>query len=72
MLPVMYLMIIENLDKIIGLAGVCIGIEIIAGLIAMFIIVYIRNPYIAGVIGSLSSISMSSALIFMFLRREPN
>ncbi len=65
-------MIIDNLDKIIGLVGVCIGIEIIAGLIAIFAIIYIRNPYIAGVIGSLSSMSMSSALILLFLRREPN
>lgn len=64
-------MIINNLDKIIGLVGVCIGIEIIAGLIAAFAIIYVRNPYMAGVIASLSSMSMSGAIIYSFLRKEP-
>lgn len=64
-------MLINNLDKLIGLVGVCIGIEIIAGLIAIFAIIYVRNPYIAGVVGSLSSLSLSSALIYTFLKREP-
>lgn len=64
-------MLINNLDKIIGLVGVCIGIEIIAGLIGIFAIIYVRNPYMAGVIASLSSLSMSGALIYTFLKSEP-
>lgn len=68
----MSIIIIDNLDKLIGLVGLCMGIEIIAGLIAIFAIIYVRNPYLAGVIGSLSSMGMSSALIYMFLRKEPD
>jgi hypothetical protein len=63
-------MLINNLDKLIGLVGVCIGIEIIAGLIAIFAIIYVRTPYIAGVIASLSSLSMTSLLIMFFLRND--
>jgi hypothetical protein len=65
-------MIIDNLDKLIGLVGVCIGIEIIAALIGTFAIIYVRNPYMAGVIASLSSMSMSGVLIYTFIKREPN
>lgn len=68
----MSIILIDNLDKLIGLVGLCIGIEIIAGFIAIFAIIYVKNPYLAGVIGSLSSMSMSSALIYMFLRKEPD
>jgi hypothetical protein len=64
-------MLINNLDRLIGLVGVCIGIEIIAGLIGIFAIIYVRNPYIAGVIASMSSMSMSGVLIYTFLKREP-
>jgi hypothetical protein len=65
-------MLVGNLVKLIGLVGFCLGIEIIAGLIAIFLAIYIQNQYLAGVAGGLSSISMSGALIYLFLKREPH
>ena len=41
-------MFINNLDKIIGLVGLVIGIELIAAAIFTFSILYFRNPVVAG------------------------
>jgi hypothetical protein len=62
-------MIIENLEKFIGLVGVVIGIEIIAGIIFFLSLLYLRNQQIAGIIGSLSSMTMTCTLITIFLKR---
>jgi len=39
-------MIIDNLDKIIGLVGLIMGIEIIAIAIFMTSVLYFRNPVV--------------------------
>jgi len=63
-------MIIDNLEKIIGLTGVVIGIELLAGAIFVLSILYFRNQYLAGVIGNLCSLSMTLGLISFFLKKE--
>ena len=65
-------MIFNNLDKIIGLFGLIMGIEIIA--IAIFIssILYIRNPVVAGLIANISSLTMTLALLSYAINREKN
>ena len=65
-------MIVNNLDKIIGLVGLIMGIEIIA--IAIFIssILYIRNPVVAGLIANISSLTMTLALLSYAINRERN
>ncbi|HEX7467574.1 MAG TPA: hypothetical protein VF324_03155 [Methanobacterium sp.] len=65
-------MIVNNLDKIIGLVGLIMGIEIIA--IAIFIssILYIRNPVVAGLIANISSFTMTLALLSYAINRERN
>jgi len=63
-------MIFENLEKIIGLFGIVIGIEIIAGLIFILSILYLRNQQIAGIIRSFSNLSMKCALIAIFLKKD--
>jgi hypothetical protein len=64
--------IVNNLDKIIGLVGLIMGIEIIA--IAIFIssILYIRNPVVAGLIANISSLTMTLALLSYAINRERN
>lgn len=63
-------MIIDNLEKIIGLTGVVVGIELLAGAIFVLSIIYFRNQYLAGVIGNIFSLSMTIGLITFFLRKE--
>ncbi|MBZ2164787.1 hypothetical protein [Methanobacterium spitsbergense] len=62
-------MFIDNLDKIIGLVGLVIGIEIIAVVIFTFSILYFKNPVIAGLIGNFSSLTMISGLIAFSIKR---
>jgi hypothetical protein len=65
-------MIVNNLDKIIGLVGLIMGIEIIA--IAIFItsILYIRNPVVAGLIANISSLTMTLGFLGYAINRERN
>lgn len=66
----MRLIIIDNLDKILGLVGVIVGIEIIAAIIFTFSLIYLRNPQFAGVVGNISSLSLTLGLITIFLKRD--
>ena len=63
-------MIIDNLEKIIGLTGVVVGMELLAGAIFIVSVIYFRNQYLAGVIGNLFSLSMAIGLITFFLKKE--
>ena len=63
-------MFIDNFDKIIGLVGVIMGIELIAILIFSVSILYFRSPVIAGVIGNLSSFGMTLGLLAVFVKKE--
>jgi hypothetical protein len=59
---------INNLDKIIGLVGLVIGIELIAAAIFTLSIVYFKNPATAGVIGNMSSLSIFLGMIANSIR----
>lgn len=63
-------MIIDNLDKIIGLVGLMVGVEIIAAAIFTMSILYFRNPQIAGLIGNFSSLTMVLAMIGYSIKKE--
>ena len=65
-----YFMFIDNLDKIIAMVGMLMGIELIA--IANFTvsIAYFRSPVIAGVIGNMSSLGMILGVVFVFVKKE--
>jgi hypothetical protein len=63
-------MIIDNLDKIIGLFGLMIGIEMIAIVIFTISILYIRNPVAAGLIGNISSLTMTLGIIGYAINRD--
>ncbi len=52
-------MIIYNLNKIIGLIGVIIVIELIAITIFTISVLYFKNPVVAGLIGNFSSLTMT-------------
>jgi hypothetical protein len=54
--------------KIIGLMGTVIGIELVAALIFMVAVIYLRNQQAAGLIGNLSSLSMTITLIAILLK----
>lgn len=62
-------MFIDNLDKIIGLVGLVIGIELIAAVIFTLSIVYLKNPVTAGIIGNMSSLTIFLGLIAYSIRR---
>lgn len=66
----MRIFIIENLDKILGLVGILLGIEILAAIIFTFALIYLRNPQIAGVLGNITSLSMTLGLITIFLKKD--
>ena len=66
------IMFIDNLDKIIGLVGLMIGIELIAIFLFTVSITYLRNPAVAGVIGNMSSLGMTLGIIFAFVKKEMN
>jgi hypothetical protein len=63
-------MFIDNLDKIIGMVGLIIGIELIAIAIFTVSILYFRSPVVAGIIGNLSSLGMMLGTIFVFVKKE--
>ena len=63
-------MFINNLDKIIGMIGLVMGIELIAIAIFTVSVIYFRNPVVAGVIGNLSSLGMLLATLFVFVKRD--
>jgi len=63
-------MFIDNLDKIIGMVGLIMGIELIAIAIFTVSILYFRSPVVAGIIGNLSSLGMMLGTIFVFVKKE--
>jgi hypothetical protein len=63
-------MIIDNLDKIIGLVGVIMGIELIAIAIFTVSILYFRNPVVAGLIGNFSCLTMTLGLLGIAINHE--
>jgi len=63
-------MFIDNLDKIIGMVGLVMGIELIAIAIFSVSVLYFRNPVVAGVIGNLSSLGMLLGTIFVFVKKD--
>ena len=63
-------MIIDNLDKIIGLVGLIMGIELIAVAIFMASILYFRNPVVAGLIGNFSFLTMGLGLLGIAINHE--
>jgi hypothetical protein len=63
-------MFIDNLDKIIGMVGLVMGIELIAITIFTVSLAYFRSPVVAGVIGNLSSLGMLLGTIFVFVKKE--
>jgi hypothetical protein len=62
-------MFIDNLDKIIGLVGLVVGIELIAAAIFTISIVYFKNPATAGIIGNMSSLTIFLGLIVYSVKR---
>lgn len=65
-------MIVDNLDKILGLFGLMVGIELIAIVIFTVSILYIRNPVAAGLIGNISSLTMTLGIIGYAVNRDRN
>ncbi len=63
-------MIVDNLDKILGLFGLMVGIELIAIVIFTVSILYIRNPVAAGLIGNISSLTMTLGIIGYAINRD--
>lgn len=63
-------MFIDNLDKIIGLVGLLLGIELIAIAIFTVSLAYFRSPVVAGIIGNMSSLGMTLGTIIVFVKRE--
>ncbi|WP_048189800.1 hypothetical protein [Methanobacterium sp. SMA-27] len=63
-------MIVDNLDKILGLFGLMVGIELIAIVIFTLSILYIRNPLAAGLIGNISSLTMTLGIIGYAINRD--
>lgn len=61
---------ISNLDKIIGMMGLILGVEVISIVIFLSLIIYIRNPVLAGLAGNLSSFGMTAGIIFIFVKQE--
>jgi hypothetical protein len=65
-------MIIDNMDKILGLVGLMVGIELIAIAIFTVTILYFRNPFAAGIVGNISSLVMTMGIIGFMINRERN
>jgi hypothetical protein len=63
-------MIVDNLDKIIGLVGLMLGVEIIAAVIFTVSVLYFRSPIVAGIVGNLSSLGMTLGLIGFSIYHE--
>ena len=54
--------------KIIGLVGILIVFELVGGLISSIAVIYLKNPLIAAMIGSLSCITLTIVLIAILLK----
>lgn len=65
-------MIVDNLDKILGLVGLMVGIEVIAIAIFTVSILYVRNPITAGIIGNVSSLTMIMGIIGYSIKKDKN
>lgn len=65
-----YCVLISNLDKIIGMVGLILGVEVIAILIFLFLITNLRNPVIAGLAGNISSFCMVLGIIIIHIKQE--
>jgi len=65
-------MIVDNLDKILGLVGLMVGIEVIAIAIFTISVLYIRNPVTAGIIGNVSSLTMIMGIIGYCIKKDEN
>jgi hypothetical protein len=63
-------MLIDNLDKIIGLVGLIMGMELIAIVIFTASIVYFRNPVVAGLMGNFSFLTMGLGLVGFSVNHE--
>ncbi len=63
-------MIIDNLDKIIGLVGLIVGVELIAIAIFTASVLYFRNPVVAGLIGNFSFLTMGLGLLGIAVNHE--
>lgn len=61
---------ISNLDKILGIMGLTLGVEIISIVIFLFLLINIRNPVLAGLAGNMSSLGMITGIIFIFVKQE--
>ena len=64
------MLLIDNLDKIIGMVGLMLGIELVAIFIFTVSIAYFRSPVVAGVIGNMSSLGMTLGVIVVFIKKE--
>lgn len=58
------------MDKIIGLIGVIIVIELIAITIFTISVLYFKNPVVAGLIGNFSSLTMTLGLLGIVINHE--
>jgi hypothetical protein len=63
-------LIVDNLDKIIGLVGLMVGVEIIAAVIFTVSVLYLRSPVVAGIVGNLSSLDMTLGIIGFSIYHE--
>jgi|WetSurMetagenome_2_1015567.scaffolds.fasta_scaffold483516_1 hypothetical protein len=63
-------MLFDNFDKIVGLVGLILGIELIAIVIFTISIVYFKSPVVAGLIGNISSLGMVLGTLFVFVKKE--
>lgn len=61
---------ISNLDKILGMMGLILGVEVISIVIFLFLLINIRNPVLAGLAGNISSLGMMVGIIFIFVKQE--
>jgi hypothetical protein len=61
---------ISNLDKILGMMGLILGVEVISIVVFLFLLVNIRNPVLAGLAGNISSLGMMVGIIFIFVKQE--
>lgn len=63
-------MIIDNLDKIIGLVGLIMGMELIAIAIFTASVLYFKNPVVAGLMGNFSFLTMGLGLVGFSVNHE--
>lgn len=63
-------MIIDNLDKIIGMVGLIMGIELVAIAIFTASILYFKNPVVAGLIENFSFLTMGLGLLGIAINHE--